>query len=76
MITSCLFVSYLQTHVIRQEGEEVVLHVAVDKRVSKDPVQQRVTRQVQDSVGHLVDPLGPAGRREHGQADVLRRTRL
>lgn len=53
----------------------MVLHVAVDKRVSKNPVQQRVTRQVQDSVGHLVDPLGSAGRGEHGEADMLPITR-
>lgn len=56
---------------IGQEGEQMVLHVTVDKRVSKHPVQQEVPRQVQDAVGHLVDPLGSAGRREHVEADVL-----
>lgn len=56
---------------IRQEGEEMVLHVAVDQRVSKNPVQQDVPWEVQDSVGHLVDPLGSAGRGEHVEADVL-----
>ena len=49
----------------------MVLHVAVDKRVSKNPVEHGVTRQVQDPVGHLVDPLWSAGRREHVEADVL-----
>lgn len=49
----------------------MVLHVAVDKRVSEHPVQHGVTWQVQDSVGHLVDPLRTAGRREHVEADVL-----
>lgn len=52
----------------------MVLHVAVDKRVSEHPVQQGVTRQVQYPVGHLVDPLGSAGRREHVEANVLSRT--
>lgn len=59
---------------IGEEGEEMVLHMAVDKRVSKHPVQQEVPRQVQDSVGHLVDPLRPAGRREHVEANVLQIT--
>ena len=44
---------------IRQEGEEVVLHMAADERVSEDPVQQRVAGQIQNPVGHLVYPLGP-----------------
>lgn len=48
-----------------------MLHVAVNKRVSKHPVQQDVPGQVQDPVGHLVDPLGSAGGREHVEADVL-----
>lgn len=52
----------------------MVLHVAVNERVSKHPVQQEVTRQVQDSVGHLVDPLRSLGRREHVEADVLQIT--
>lgn len=56
---------------VGQEGEEVVLHVAADERVSEDPVEQRVAGQVQHPVGHLVDPLGPLGGREHGEADVL-----
>lgn len=33
---------HLQTHVVRQEGEEMMLHVAADQRVSKDPVQNQV----------------------------------
>lgn len=37
----------------------------------KSPVQQRITGQVQDSVGHLVNPLWSLGWREHGKADVL-----
>lgn len=57
---------------IRQEGEEMMLHVAVYKRVSERPVQQEVTWQVQDAVGHLVDPLRSTGRGEHVEADVLR----
>lgn len=56
---------------IRQLGEEVVLHVAVDERVSKHPVQQEVPGQVQDAVAHLVDPFGSVGRGEHVEADVL-----
>ena len=52
----------------------MVLHVAVDKRVSKYPVEHGVTRQVQDPVGHLVDPLWSAGWREHVEADVLQIT--
>lgn len=69
-------VSYLQTHVIWEEGEEVMLHVAVDERVSKHPVQQDVAGQVQDAVGHLVDPLRSPGRGEHVEADVLRITHI
>lgn len=46
--------------------------MAVNERVSEGPVQHRVPGQVQDAVSHLVDPFGPAGRREHGQADMLR----
>lgn len=48
-----------------------MLYVAVDERVSEDPVQQGVPGQVQDAVGHLVDPFGSLGGREHGEADVL-----
>jgi len=50
--------------------------VAVDERVSEQQVQQRVARQVQDPVGHLVDPLGPVGGGEHVEADVLPATGL
>lgn len=63
---------HLQTHVISQEGEEMVLHVTVDKRVSKDPVQQRVPGQVQDPVCHLIHSLRSACWGEHGKADVLK----
>ena len=63
--------AYLETHVIRQEGKEVVLHVAADERVSEDQVQQRVAGQIQNPVGHLEYPLGPLLGREHGKADVL-----
>lgn len=49
----------------------MMFHMAVDKRVSKNPVQHGVTWQVQDSVGHLVDPLWSARRGEHGEANVL-----
>lgn len=65
---------YLQTHVIRQQREEVVLHVAVDERVPEHPVQQEIPGQVQNPVAHLVDPLRSAGRGEHVQADVLTHT--
>lgn len=65
---------YLQTHVIRQQREEVVLHVAVDERVPERPVQQEIPGQVQNPVAHLVDPLRSAGRGEHVQADVLKHT--
>lgn len=50
----------------------MVLHVAVDQRVSEHPVQQRVTGQVQDAVGHLVNSLWSTGRGKHRQTDVLR----
>ncbi len=49
----------------------MVLHVTADERVSKHPVQQEVPRQVQDSVGHLVDPLWSTRWGEHVEADVL-----
>lgn len=62
---------YLETHVVGEEGEQVVFHVTVDEGVSEDPVQQGVPGKVQNPVGHLVNPLGPAGRGEHRQADVL-----
>lgn len=45
--------------------------MAADQRVSKRPVQQEVTRQVQDSVGHLVNSLWCFLHRKHGQTDVL-----
>lgn len=50
--------------------------MAADERVTTHPVQQRVAGQVQDAVRHLVDPLGPAGRGEHVEADVLPVTRV
>lgn len=65
---------YLETHVVGEEGEQVVFHVTVDEGVSEDPVQQGVPGKVQNPVGHLVNPLGPTGRGEHRQADVLYRT--
>lgn len=46
--------------------------MAADQRVSEGPVQQEVPRQVQDPVGHLVDPLGCFLHGEHGQTDVLK----
>lgn len=48
--------------------------MTVDKRVSKDPVQQQVPGQVQDPVSHLVDPLWSVCWGEHGEADVLQIT--
>ena len=66
----------LQAHVVREEGEEVVLHMAVDERVAEGPVQQRVPREVQDAVRHLVNAFRPRRRGEHGQADVLWRQHL
>lgn len=59
---------------VRQLREEVVLHVAVDERMSEGPVQQEVPGQVQNPVAHLVDPLRSAGRGEHVEANVLTHT--
>lgn len=63
---------HLQTHVVGQRGEEMVLDVAADQRVSKSPVQDWVSGQVEDSMAHLVDPLWSLLRREHGQTYVLK----
>ena len=64
--------SHLQAHVVREAGEEVMLHVAADERVAEGPVEQDVAGQVEDAQAHEVDPLGfPIGR-EHGEANVLR----
>lgn len=64
--------SHLEAHVVREAGEEVVLHMAADERVAEGPVEQGVAGQVEDTQAHQVDPLGfPIGRK-HGEADVLR----
>ena len=63
--------AHLQTHVVGQHGEEMVLDVAADQRVSESPVQDWVSGQVEDSMAHLVDPLWSLLRREHGQTYVL-----
>lgn len=63
--------SHLEAHVVREAGEEVMLHMAADERVAKGPVEQGIAGQVEDTQAHQVDPLGfPIGR-EHGEADVL-----
>lgn len=64
--------SHLQAHVVREAGEEVMLHVAADERVAEGPVEEGVAGQVEDTQAHEVDPLGFAVGREHGEADVLR----
>ncbi len=65
----------LQTHVVGEAREEVVLHVTVDERVSEDEVEDRVARQVQHPGRHLVDPHRTMLRRVHGQTNVLKRSR-
>ncbi len=75
MVCAVSISAHLQAHVVRQEWEEVMLHVAVDEGMAEGPVQQRVSGKVQDSVCHLVDAFGPVSGRKHGQADVLRKQR-
>lgn len=72
----CVCVSvntHLQAHVVGQEWEEVMLDVAADEGMAKGPVQRWVSGKVQDTVGHLVDPLGTASGRKHWQTDVLQK---
>lgn len=63
--------SHLEAHVVREAGEEVMLHVAADEGVAEGPVEEDVTGQVEDTQAHQVDPLGFVLSREHGEPNVL-----
>lgn len=68
---SSLTLIYLQAHVVREPGEEVVLHVAADDGVTEGPVQNGQPGQVKHAQAHHVNPLGLLVPGEHGQPDVL-----
>lgn len=66
-----LILAYLQAHVVREPGEEVVLHVTADNGVAERPFQYRQSGQVQHTQAHHVNPLRLLVPREHGQPNVL-----
>lgn len=68
--------SHLEAHVVREAGEEMMLHMAADERVTEGPVEQGVAGQVEDTQAHQVDPLGFPISRKHGEADVLRESQV
>lgn len=63
--------THLEAHVVRQAGEEVVLHVAADERVAEAPIKQCIAGQVEHTQTHLLNALGLPISRKHGEADVL-----
>lgn len=63
--------THLEAHVVRQAGEEVVLHMAADERVAEAPIKQCIAGQVEHTQTHLLNALGLPIGCEHGEADVL-----